>query len=787
MLYVDSYNDTNVNYNKNTLVDLLLDNFEMFSEESAVELNDIAITYKELQEESAKVATYLQKQGYGRGDCIGVLAERKIESIINIVGIIRAGAAYVPVDPIYPEERQKYILENSECKLLLKPDSYNEITDGIKADDFVEPQITEDDTAYVIYTSGSTGRPKGVEIAHGAVTNTVVDINSRYSIGKGDRIIGLSSMCFDLSVYDIFGALGSGATLVMVRDQRDVMEIDRIMKSGITVWNSVPAIMSMYLENTAQDSDQEYWERNQEEEIENFGWEDELKVVILSGDWIPLSLPEKISERFESAKIVSMGGATEASIWSIYYPVDHIEKNWKSIPYGMPLSNQKIYILNYADELCPVGVKGEICIGGKGVAKGYKNDPSKTEAAFIQHPELGRIYKTGDQGVLRPEGYVEFMGRNDEQIKIRGYRVELEEISNCLMAYEGVRSAAVVDWKDETGKQYLCAYVVSENELDIPGMKEYLGKVLPEYMIPSVFMKIDEIPLSSNGKVNKKILPKPAKKGVEGDDRYVAPKNEVQKKLSQIWSELLDIDKVGISDNFFEIGGTSLTLVNMYMKIEKLYPHRIKLIDIFQNATIEKLEKLINSQKSDKKEMRFITIPEKYINPDYLKNDIKELPRYTFEIRITEGYDRVKEMLLSAVIYTVSLYFQINDVCILMSTNDNRISYAYANMNEFEEYMDLLDDITTIFNDEKIVESLSDIQKYLLGNTFVPIVYNMQNSSITLNDLRTVKLGIAYSYIKDSSKLKIEISTDSIFAETVGEELSQILYKTLVLTLQNNR
>lgn len=463
-------------------------------------------------------------------------------------------------------------------------------------------------------------------------------------------------------------------------------------------------------------------------------------------------------------------------------------KTWVSFNYkSIPLSNQKIYILNYADELCPVGVKGEICIGGKGVAKGYKNDPSKTEAAFIQHPELGRIYKTGDQGVLRPEGYVEFMGRNDEQIKIRGYRVELEEISNCLMAYEGVRSAAVVDWKDETGKQYLCAYVVSENELDIPGMKEYLGKVLPEYMIPSVFMKIDEIPLSSNGKVNKKILPKPAKKGVEGDDRYVAPKNEVQKKLSQIWSELLDIDKVGISDNFFEIGGTSLTLVNMYMKIEKLYPHRIKLIDIFQNATIEKLEKLINSQKSDKKEMRFITIPEKYINPDYLKNDIKELPRYTFEIRITEGYDRVKEMLLSAVIYTVSLYFQINDVCILMSTNDNRISYAYANMNEFEEYMDLLDDITTIFNDEKIVESLSDIQKYLLGNTFVPIVYNMQNSSITLNDLRTVKLGIAYSYIKDSSKLKIEISTDSIFAETVGEELSQILYKTLVLTLQNNR
>ncbi|WP_278335283.1 amino acid adenylation domain-containing protein [Clostridium kluyveri] len=511
--------------------------------------------------------------------------ERNMKTIVNIMGVLKAGAAYVPVDPKYPEDRKRYILENSNCRTILKSSFYEDKNLSIYPETVPKIKYNPQDTAYIIYTSGSTGRPKGVVISQSAVVNTIIDINKKFDVGEKDRIIGLSSLCFDLSVYDIFGALSSGASLVQINDVRDVKNVmDVVKEKGITIWNSVPAIMDILLENMNLNS------------IEDYKYNNVLRLVMLSGDWIGLNLPEKIKENFPEARVISLGGATEASIWSIYYPIKDIKDSWRSIPYGMPLANQKFYVLNYEMEFCPSGVPGELYIGGRGLARGYMADKEKTENAFIEHPKLGSLYRTGDYGVLNSEGYIEFLGRKDHQVKIRGHRIELGEIENALIKHENIKNAVVVDSKDNKGRKFLCAYIVSEVRLKRSELKEYIEGKLPEYMVPKYFVDIKEIPLTANGKVDRKNLPQPE---VELEDNYVAPRNEVEKKLVDVWSEILNCNNIGIEDNFLALGGDSLTAIKMYARLNGEF--EITINDIFQNQTISKLSQRIKSKNNNLK------------------------------------------------------------------------------------------------------------------------------------------------------------------------------------------
>ncbi|PHB07729.1 non-ribosomal peptide synthetase, partial [Bacillus wiedmannii] len=473
---VKQYNQTEKETEKTTLHNLFVRQVQKTPDYTAVIMEEESLTYQELHEKSNQVARYLQEKGVGKGSLVGVLAQRCPDTIVNILGILKTGAAYVPVDPEYPQERIDYILNNSQCDLLLTPDVYSKEDLHSCSIEDVKNESSPDDTAYIIYTSGSTGKPKGVIITHESAANTILDMNQKFQVNEDDRFMGLSSICFDLSVYDIFGALSSGASIVQIKDQRDIQEvIETIDKYGITIWNSVPAIMDLTIEFI--ESMKEYQDN-------------ELRLVLLSGDWIPLTLPEKIRKYFGKAQINSLGGATEASIWSIYYPINEINPEWKSIPYGMPLANQKFYVLNYAGQVCPVEVEGELYIGGIGLAQGYKNDDTKTKNAFIEHPTLGRLYKTGDHGVLRKEGYIEFLGRKDQQIKIRGYRVELGEVSNQLLEHKNVQQAVVIDQVDSNGKKFLCAYIVVDDEKVMESIREYLAQKLPEYMIPQYFVKL---------------------------------------------------------------------------------------------------------------------------------------------------------------------------------------------------------------------------------------------------------------------------------------------------------
>lgn len=506
----ENYNKTDEDIPQETLHGMFSRQVKKNPDKVAVMNEGKSITFLELDKKSNQVARYLKNRKIGRNDYVGILVKRRIETIVNIMGTLKAGAAYVPIEPEYPIDRREFILTNSGCNCLLD----TEICDAKNLKEYEDSQIAQneypEDVAYVIYTSGSTGKPKGVVIKHKAASNTIIDINQKYKVGEKDRIIGLSSMCFDLSVYDIFGSLASGATLVQIPNLLDINHLQKVVDDEeITIWNSVPAIMELLIETKGKKAnDINYWEVPPENNrVIKYKMNEKMRVVMMSGDWIPLSLPDKVKAEFPIAEVISLGGATEASIWSIYYPIEEVQKKWKSVPYGIPLANQKFYILNDQMKLSPSGEMGELYIGGVGVAEGYLNSEEKTKNAFIIHEKYGRLYRTGDYGVLHNEGYIEFLGRKDSQVKIRGHRIELGEIENVLNQKDGVKNSIVADRTDNTGRKYLVAYVVQEGNLNKEELNEHLSKSLPEYMVPTFYVKVDQIPLSPNGKVDRKALP----------------------------------------------------------------------------------------------------------------------------------------------------------------------------------------------------------------------------------------------------------------------------------------
>lgn len=601
---LEEYNDT-YEESSPTLLHQMFKNTALKSPNAiAIKLGDKKISYEKLNEASSKVAHYILNQGLARNKVIGVLAERSINTIINILGILMAGAAYVPIAPEFPEERRRYIIDHSGSQCMLTPEDVEKILNLDYSEESILPEGNPDDIAYIIYTSGSTGKPKGVVITHEAACNTIIDINNRFEISGEDKIIGLSSMCFDLSVYDIFGSLAAGATLVMIENQRDISNLITVVKEErITVWNSVPTIMKMLLEFS--------------QKLRCF---ESLRLIMLSGDWIGLDIPPKVFQHCPNSKLISLGGATEASIWSIYYPITEVNNEWKSIPYGYPMKNQTIYVLDYMGRVCPVGTPGEIHIGGRGVAKGYCNDEEKTDAAFNYHPTFGRLYRTGDFGVMHENDdglFTEFLGRKDNQVKIQGYRIELGEIEKALNDLEQVQDAVVADKLDSSGKKYLCAYLILSEHIESGEITDYLRERLPSYMIPVKYMEIKEVPMNSNGKVDRSRLPEIGSDNLT-EKQFLEAGNEVERQLSEIWKEILNLEQISIDESFFELGADSLLITKGYSLIEAHYPGKIKITDLFAYPTILKLSEIIgNSHKEVYK-----TLPVKQLSlPSYFFTD----------------------------------------------------------------------------------------------------------------------------------------------------------------------
>lgn len=424
------YNDTAQDIPSDvTLQSLLEQSFRQNAARIALRDDSGIMTYAELDAASAERAAQLRAEGIGRGSCVPVEGKRCKETVVEIAAAIRAGASYVPLNPHDPDDRKAFIKAECGC--------------GTAGEVQPETIAQPDDTAYYIFTSGSTGKPKGVVISNRAVCNTLLDINRRFSVSADDRILNVSAFNFDLSVYDVFGALICGSSLYIAADARDSCALAEILRrEQITIWNSVPAIFSLAMQETKDTLPA-------------------LRTILLSGDWIPLDTLDIVRKKCPNAELISLGGATEASIWSIIYPVQEIRPSWKSIPYGYPLANQKIYVLGTDMRLCPFDVTGMIWIGGAGTADGYLNRSDLTDAAFADHPVYGRLYQTGDLGIFRREGYVDILGRADFQVKINGFRIELEEIRSAVEESPLVARAEIT--VDETGgRKHLLGYLLPD-------------------------------------------------------------------------------------------------------------------------------------------------------------------------------------------------------------------------------------------------------------------------------------------------------------------------------------
>jgi amino acid adenylation domain-containing protein len=528
---------------------------------------------------------------------VAVAMPRCRETVAAVLGILKAGAAYVPIDPNLPERRRELLIRDAGAALVLTTAS---LRDGLSWPEDIEtlsldvdaetPRIEvgvadaapcgPDRLAYIIYTSGTTGRPKGVMIEHRAAMNTVQDINRRFGIGPDDRLFGISPFNFDLSVYDIFGALEAGATLVYP-DVGAALDpnhwLDTILAERITVWNTVPALMDLLLESAERRG----------------STLDSLRLVMLSGDRVPTDLPERIHRAAPNATVVSLGGATEAAIWSILYPLERGRRYEASVPYGYPMANQRWHIRDRFGEDVPTWVPGELLIAGDGLARGYHGDAEKTARSFATDPAGGeRLYRTGDVGRYLPDGCLEIHGRIDHQVKVQGHRIELGEIEATLLRHPDVRQAVVA--VRETGARQvrqLVAYVCpTEPRADLAAtLERHLQQELPIYMTPQHWVVLDRMPTTANGKLDRAALAAlvvdAAAEGARSRP-YVAPRTACERELAGIWQEVLQIERIGVDDDFFDLGGQSFDAIRIFALIRNRHDRQFTLGDIWQTRTI---------------------------------------------------------------------------------------------------------------------------------------------------------------------------------------------------------
>lgn len=569
----------------------------LFPDHPAVISQNTTLTYRQIDTLSNRLSRALIEDGALRNTLIAVIMEKGWEQIVAVLAILKAGAAYLPIEAGLPQNRIDFILSDAHVdQVVTQPWLIHQfegstqliyaVGDGLHSDQtdtIPETQTTPDDLAYVIYTSGSTGNPKGVMINHTGAVNTLLDINRRFGITPKDKIFGISSLSFDLSVYDIFGTLAAGAALVLPDSEleRDPRHwADMIERHGVTVWNSAPALMELLSDYLIE---------------RDLRLHDEFRLVMMSGDWIPVVLPDTIRMVSNHPHIYSLGGATEASIWSIFFPITQVEKEWKSIPYGKPLANQRFHVLNKLLLPCPDWVPGELYISGTGLAQGYWKNIEKTERSFICQPKTGeRMYRTGDLGRYLPDGTLEFLGRDDFQIKISGYRIELEEIESVLLQHENVQGAIVDAWGGPRKKTGLAAYIIAKRVTDArttftKSLRHYLKERLPAYMVPSKIIMVDHFPLSSNGKVDRKALPLIDTEETEALQTSRAPKNDVEEVLAELVREILAVENIGMEDDLYMSGMDSLHAVRLNAKIQDVFQVGIPLSDLLSLNTLGKM------------------------------------------------------------------------------------------------------------------------------------------------------------------------------------------------------
>jgi amino acid adenylation domain-containing protein len=596
------FNETNVDYQLDKcLHEFFEDQVERTPDAVAVVFKGKQLTYRELNRRANQLAHHLRSLGVGPETLVGVYMERSLEMVIGLYGILKGGGAYVPLDPEYPAERISFMLENTQVPVLLTQKHLEQYIPGHSAklinvdsewemiaresEDNLETETKPHNLAYVIYTSGSTGRPKGVMNIHRGICNRLLWMQDAYKLSHADRVLQKTTFSFDVSVWEFFWPLLFGATLVVAEPggHRDTGYLTKtIVDEDITTMHFVPSMLQVFLE----DKDVRACKS--------------LKRVICSGEALPYDLQERFFELL-NAELHNLYGPTEAAVDVTYWACQRGSR-LRTVPIGRPIANTQTYILDKYMQPVPIGVSGELHLGGVQIARGYLNRPDLTSEKFIPDPfspeAEARLYKTGDLCRYLPDGNIEYLGRNDFQVKIRGQRIEIGEIESVLAQYPAVREVVVLAREDVPGDKRLVAYIVpkQQSKLDVEELRNSARDKLPSYMVPAAIVLMDAFPLTSSGKVDRRSLPIPERKR-QKDKSYVAPQGELERILAGIWEELLQVDKVGVRDNFFDLGGHSLLLVKMVPKLEKAFGRKVSIIDLFQRPNIKAMAEFLSDER----------------------------------------------------------------------------------------------------------------------------------------------------------------------------------------------
>jgi amino acid adenylation domain-containing protein len=578
---------------------------------------DDQLTYRELNARANRLAHYLISCGVGADTFVAVCLERSVEMMVALLAVLKAGGAYVPFDPQSPPDRLALMLDDIDPPLVITTSASRDVLPaGINAfeldrewttllsesDANPAQPVLPDHLAYVLYTSGSTGKPKGVMITHRAISNHMLWFHHTFPLTEQDTLLQKTVFTFDASIWELFSPLFAGARLVLARpggQQDSSYLVEAMLEHNVTVLQLVPTMLTMML-----------GERRLEECRS-------LRLMFCGGEALPIAQVKRFYQLL-NARVVNLYGPTETAVQMAYFECDRAEFERRSgggVPIGRPVSNMKVYVLDERLNPTPCGVAGELHIGGVGLARGYLNRPDLTAERFIPHPfsraEGQRLYKTGDVARILPDGTVEFLGRRDEQVKLRGYRIELGEIESVLNAHPQVRESVAIVREDTPGDQRLIAYVVphvfeqepsfetTETEtngsnlpphaLTTSALQNYLRARLPEYMIPSTFVRLEKLPTLPNGKIDRKALPAPDTARRDRAHTYVAPRNQTEERLAAFWSEILGVERIGINDNFFDLGGHSLLATEAISRIRETFQTELSLRSFFAAPTIAAL------------------------------------------------------------------------------------------------------------------------------------------------------------------------------------------------------
>lgn len=560
----------------------------------AVVFENQQLTYGELNIKANQLASYLRRLGVGRQTLIGLCVERSLEMVIGLLGILKAGGAYVPLDPAYPKERLAFMLQDAQVQIVLTQQqllSELPIDHGIQllcldtdwahvsqqTDTNLENITTPENLAYVIYTSGSTGQPKGIRISHGSVVNFLSSMQREPGLADNDIVLAITTLSFDIAGLELYLPLTVGARTVIVSREAatDGTQLIKMLDdSSATIMQATPATWRMLLET---------------------GWQGSNRLKILCGGE-PLSseLADQLLTR--SSSLWNMYGPTETTIWSSIYRVEVANG---PVPIGRPIANTQLYILDRNQQPLPIGIPGELYIGGDGLAQGYLNRPELMEEKFVPNPfssdRCKRLYKTGDLARYSLDGNIEFLGRLDDQVKIRGFRVELGEIEAVLRQHPGVQDTVIAAHEYTSSDKRLVAYVVLNQQPDSNELRSFLKSKLPDYMVPSAFVFLNSLPLTVNGKIDRKALPAPDRSRSDVEVSCVAPRNAVEEVLAGIWAELLKLEKVGIQDNFFDLGGHSLLATVLISRIRETFRLDVPLRSLFESPTVAELARSLET------------------------------------------------------------------------------------------------------------------------------------------------------------------------------------------------